>query len=232
MDAHSDAHGASVVNAAETHDCREWLKDAIRTLATAGALAKRARALTAASFSDISFDDFDSLISLAQVENTWVQSLVPRLRTNVGKNVDAKYWFELFLTDQQADTAWGALEMCLSSADLRFTIWQARLGKMPETADLAARRRKFLLARRRDIQERLDREKDRREILFGVKIARGEIFPFMGGVGRCDPGCGQSDRNEDCDRRQELRFSRTEQRSGGQGVSGMRCGAATRAALN
>jgi hypothetical protein len=51
---------------------------------------------------------------------------------------------------------------------------------MPETADLAARRRKFLVARRRDLQERLDREKDRKEILFGVKIARGEIFPFMG----------------------------------------------------
>jgi hypothetical protein len=122
MDAYTDAHIASVVNAAETHDCRDWLKDAIRTLATAGALAKRARALTAASFSDISFDDFDSLVSLAQVENTWVQSLVPRLRTNVGKNAYAKYWFELFLTDQQADTAWGALEMCLSSADLRFNI--------------------------------------------------------------------------------------------------------------
>jgi hypothetical protein len=105
---------------------------------------------------------------------------VPHLRTNVGKNAYAKYWFELFLTDQQADTAWGALEMCLSSADLRFNIWQAHLGKVPETAELAARRRKFLVARRRDLQERLGREKDRKEILFGVKIARGEIFPFMG----------------------------------------------------
>jgi hypothetical protein len=161
---------------------RDWLEETVSELISAERLWKRAKGLTLASFSDITPDRFEELVASAAVEHTWVQQSLRPLRENVRKNHLARYWYRIFLTSEDSDAAWGALQIVLAHADGRLLNWCEEVEKECASGELTENRLRFLgLAwhTRRDLRKEVDRDKERQERLFGLKIQPGEIAPFM-----------------------------------------------------
>ena len=160
-----------------------WLEEKIEGLIVAGRLWKRMKALTLASFSEVTPERFEDLVSRAAVTNSWAEKALRPLRYRVRKNWLAKHWYSVFLTAQDDDVAWGALEIALSLADERLLNWQTEIENQRKDDDIAGRRVRFLQLRwggqRRDIPDEISREGDRKEQFLGSKIEKGEIVPFM-----------------------------------------------------
>jgi hypothetical protein len=80
-----------------------------------------------------------------------------------------------FATD--SETSWGAWQVMMRCGDERFFLWGS-LGTTPADPTMA-RRTRFVTAREDQTEQKLGREKERKETLFGMKIERGELFPFL-----------------------------------------------------
>lgn len=66
------------------------------------------------------------------------------------------------------------LQLC---GDDRFFTWRGSYEDRAEGTDRV--KLKFLAMQESEIKRALDRTKERRDTLFGMKIPRGEIYPFM-----------------------------------------------------
>ena len=135
-------------------------------------LWKRALSLTLASFSNLEVPQFDFYVAHAGIEHTWID--IDPLRVNLLKNQHAQHWYRLFLRADTEDAAWGALQMMLQCADRRFFIWRAEY-----EIGAPRKRLRFLKGIDDEVSKSLKREKQRDETLFGIKIERGEVFPFV-----------------------------------------------------
>jgi len=175
-DCHDDACIAAIAYFAERHGRQLWLDSEIKYLIRKSALWRRAEGLTLASFSNIRVEQFDAYVALAQVTGTWVEAQIPALRANVRRNEFAQQWYELFLNNSDGVLAWGALQMMLASADERFFTWRS---KFESEHGLPSHRLRFLASTLINLESTLDRQSKRKSTLFGIKIERGEIFPFM-----------------------------------------------------
>jgi hypothetical protein len=177
-----DASIARVAFACDKWNRRDWRDEAIEELISAKRLWKRAKGLTLASFSDLTAPRFEELISAAAVENTWVEQSLGPLRENIHKNRLARRWYSVFLTSEDSDTAWGAFQLVLALADERFLNWHAEIEGECAGSETAERRLRFLSLGWEDqgnLRKEIDRERQRKDLLFGLKIQRGEIIPFM-----------------------------------------------------
>ncbi len=99
-----------------------WLRRAIHQLIGDKVLWKRAKGLTLASFANLNVEEFDELVARAQAAGTWID--VENLRDAVRTNTYAQYWYGTFISANTEDGAWGALQMVLACADLRFHLWR------------------------------------------------------------------------------------------------------------
>jgi len=142
-----------------------WLRSAIEKLLAETALWKRALGLTLASFSNISLADFDSYVRQANVGGFWVEEKVSTLREHVSENEFAQHWFELYLSAEDEESSWGALQMMLACGDHRFYVWREQNGIRTEQGE---RRLRYLASRARDIEKSLERGEKRKEVLFGI----------------------------------------------------------------
>lgn len=178
----NDAAIAEVAFTCNSWNRQDWLDEVTDELMSAGRLWRRAKGLTLASFSEVTPSRFEELVSRAAVEHTWVEQSLRPLRENVRKNRLARHWYSVFLTSEDSDAAWGALQLVLALADERFLNWRVEVEKECAGCKMAQKRRRFLgLGRcsQRDLLKEIGRESKRKELLFGLKIERGEIVPFM-----------------------------------------------------
>jgi hypothetical protein len=97
------------------------------------------------------------------------------LRKNLLKNEFAQRWFMMFL-DADDSASWGALQMLLSCGDHRFFTW---CNVYQEKQGIRHPRLRFIDSMGREMENALDRSKERRDTLFGIKVERGEIVPFL-----------------------------------------------------
>ena len=160
---------------------QDWLEETVEELISAGRLWKRAKGLTLASFSNMTPERFEEFVPRAAIEHTWVEQSLRPLRENVRKNHLARQWYRVFLTSEDSDTAWGALHIVLAHADERLLYWCEEVEKECAGNELTENRLRFLglgWHSRRDLRKEIDRDNERRERLFGLKIQPGEIVPF------------------------------------------------------
>jgi hypothetical protein len=104
------------------------------------------------------------------------------LRENVRKNTLARHWYSVFLKSEDSDSAWASLDIVLSLADERLLNWGAEIEKACECGKRAKERLRFLdmgWHGKRGLRKEIDRERERKEQLFGIGIQPGEIVPFM-----------------------------------------------------
>lgn len=160
---------------------QDWLDEAIGGLISANQLWRKMKGLTLASFSDITLARFQHLVSMAGIDGSWVEEGLDPLRENVRNNCLARHWYSVYLSSSESDEAWAAIEIVASCADERFLNWEAELNGQIGCTAIARRRRSFLDMRwsKRDMGRELSREDTRRDHLFGRKIPRGEIIPFV-----------------------------------------------------
>jgi hypothetical protein len=178
----NDAAIAKVAVVSNRWNRQTWLEETIAGLISAERLWKRAKGLALASFSDITTERFEELVSRAKIERTWVEQSLRSLRENVRKNRLARHWYAVFLNSEDSDAAWGALQIVLAHADERLLNWCTEVEKECTERETSEKRLRFLALgwqSRRDLRKKLDRDGERRERLFGLKIQRGEIVPFM-----------------------------------------------------
>jgi len=178
----NDAAIAEVASACGRWKRQGWLDETVEELISAERLWKRAKGLTLASLSDTTPEDFEKLVSKAAIEHTWVEGSLRALRADVRKNHLARHWYGVFVNSRDPDTAWGALQLVLAHADERLLNWCAEIEKDAGSNELTEKRLRFLglgWHTRRDLRKEIDRDSDRRERLFGLKIQVGEIAPFM-----------------------------------------------------
>lgn len=171
----TDAALAQLALNAEITDNHAWLEQTIRRL-VGGSTAQRARGLTLASFSNTTLMAFDGILSDADVGGTWLAPQIPGLRVHVQKNEFAQRWYERFLNSSDIDVAFGAWFVLTKCGDHRFFTWSGGF----ERDDMRHHRRlRFVHSRRVDLERMLDRTKERESTLFGIRIEKGEIAPFM-----------------------------------------------------
>lgn len=160
----------------------DWLEEIIQELISGNRLWEMAKGLTLASFSDMTRARFEEIVSRAAIQYTWVEQSLRPLRENVRRNHVARYWYRVFLTTGDDDAAWGALQIVLAHADERFLDWRGSIESEYSGIETTKRRLQFLQLgwhTRRALRQEIDRDKERRERLFGIKIQPGEIEPFM-----------------------------------------------------
>jgi hypothetical protein len=178
----NDAAIAQVAFTCNRWNRQDWLDEVIEELMSAGRLWRRAKGLTLASFSEVAPSRFEELVSRAAVEHTWVEPSLGPLRENVRKNHLARHWYSVFLTSEDSDAAWGALQLVLALADERFLNWRVEVEKKCADCETADKRPRFLRLgwdSQRDLMKEIGRENKRKELLFGLRIQVGEIVPFM-----------------------------------------------------
>ncbi len=172
-----DASISRIAYLAELYERQEWLRATITRFIEATPLWRRAKGLTLSSFSNLSISEFDAYVVQAKLGGSWMEGHIPSLRLNVENNRFAQHWFDLFLTAANPDESWGALQMLQHCGDDRFFTWRGSY------EDRATRNNRvslaFLAMQETEIKKALDRTKERRDTLFGIKIPRGEIYPFM-----------------------------------------------------
>ena len=178
----NDASIARVALTCNRWKRQDWLDEVIEQSISAGRLWRRAKGLTLASLSDITPPRFEELVSKAAVGHTWVEESLAPLRENVRRNRLARYWYSVFLGSEDPDAAWGALQLVLALADERFLNWRVEVEKECAGCSTTEKRLRFLSLgweSRRGLLQEIGREDARKELLFGLKIQRGEIVPFM-----------------------------------------------------
>lgn len=153
-----------------------WTSTTVEELLEAEQLWKRAKALTLASYTCITEEDFDKYVTRAEVENTWLDSQMAFLRDNVRMNLFAQHWYRQFIEADDWDVAWASFELTLKCADRRFYVWRRNYEE--SSADHIDKKLRFVEARNQRIDRDLKRDKKRQDTLFGIKIERGEILPF------------------------------------------------------
>jgi hypothetical protein len=181
-DCWNDIEIAQVATASDRWKRNEWLKSKVEELVASAVLWKKAKGLTLASFADTPPPEFEDLISRAEVETTWIEQCLPSLRENVRKNYLARHWYRIFLSADDRDTAWGALQIVLAHADSRLLNWCEEVERSTLNEDLTRERLRFLAMEfrtRGDLRKTLDRDNERRERLFGLTIQPGELRQFM-----------------------------------------------------
>ncbi len=170
-----DAAISRIAYLAEANERCAWLEATVKKLIVESPLWKRAKGLTLASFSNMKLEEFEMLVSQGNLNDTWVASQVPGLRKNLLKNEFAQRWFTMFL-EADNSASWGALKMLLSCGDHRFFTW---CNVYQEKQEMRHPRLRFIDSMGREMENELDRSKERRDTLFGIKVERGEIVPFF-----------------------------------------------------
>lgn len=178
----NDGSIADIAFSAGAHKRQAWLDKVVEESIRARQLWKRAKGLTLASLSDITPERFEDLVATAAVGHSWVERTLAYLRENVCKNHLAKHWYRSFLSSENSDSAWAALQLVLTLADERLLNWRANVEEECSDQDRTRERLRFLdlgWASGRELRKELSRSDKRKKTLFGIDIPTGEIFPFM-----------------------------------------------------
>ena len=162
---------------AEAEQKTLWSREAVRKLLGDSKLWKRAKGLALASYSSIGAAEFDVLVDQASITQTWVERPARAMRDSVRSNELAKNWYRTYLTEPNTDKAWGAYQMMLECGDERFYTWRRQIES--EGGTDVDRKLRFVAASWQSTKRSLDREKKRKDHLFGLSVPKGQILPFL-----------------------------------------------------
>ncbi len=171
----NDAQLADVAVAAARHSRTDWLQTVISELVRSPELWRRAKGLSLASLSVLKTAVFDNHVQAADVADTWVWDQVRTYRRQHALDQRGLHWFHVLGTAEDDVVAWGAWRMLVACADARWTTWNGCWNNA-----LKPRRLAFLAAAAGDLKRACEEsERERRELFLGLKITRGEVFPFL-----------------------------------------------------
>jgi len=172
-----DLQLSHVAGLAERQGRRDWLHRAVHQLSGAPELWRRAKGLMLASLSNVTVAEFEDLVRATSVADTWVEARLKTMRDNVRANQLARGWYRTYLTEQDPDKAWGAYQVMLECGDERFYTWRREIERQPGVD--VDRKVRFVMSSWQSTQRALDRKDKRKDHLFGLKIPRGQVFPFV-----------------------------------------------------
>lgn len=161
---------------AEQSGRQPWLQQTIRELIASQPLWRKAKGLTLASFSNMPSNEFDQVVKDASVANTWVERQVQWLKENLARNEWARHWYKSFLSETDQDRAWGSFTMTFRCADERFYTWCALVESRGTSDDDKLR---HVRTNSQYIRNQVKKDGKRKDTLFGIKVQRGEVFPFV-----------------------------------------------------
>lgn len=173
----SDADIAKLAYFAELHGRSSWLDSAVNGHIASSRLHAKAKGLTLASFSCKDLVDFRASTNIAEIDNTWVAEIVVALEKNIQLNENAKHWYKAFVTADNWDAAWSALELTLACADERFYLWQDSCESIGGFE--VGRKHQFIESHLERIEKKLNRDSSRSKTLFGLKTSKNELLPFI-----------------------------------------------------
>lgn len=170
----NDAQLAEVAVAAARHSRTGWLHDTISELIQSPELWRRAKGLCLASLSVSETAAFESYVEDADVADTWVWDPLQIYRHRHALDRRGLHWFQVFGTAAEDVTAWGAWRMMVACADARWTTWTGCWNDASKPRRLA-----FFAAAEGELKRACEEaERERRDLFLGLKITRGEVFPF------------------------------------------------------
>lgn len=171
----SDAQLADVTVAAVRYSRTDWLQAMIFELVRSPELWRRAKGLSLASLSVLESAVFENYVQTADVAGTWVWDKVRTYRHQHALDRRGLHWFHVFGTAEDDVVAWGAWRMLVACADARWTTWTGCWNEA-----LKPRRLAFLAAAEGELKRACEeRERERRDLFLGLKVTRGEVFPFL-----------------------------------------------------
>ena len=171
----TDAQLADLAVVAARHSRTDWLQAMISELVLSPELWRRAKGLCLASLSVLETVVFEDHVQAADVSDTWVWDQVRIYRHRHSLDQRGLYWFRVFGTVEDEAVAWGAWRMLVACADARWTTWTGCWNEASKPRRLA-----FLAAADGELKQACkEAERERRDLFLGLKITRGEVFPFM-----------------------------------------------------
>lgn len=170
----NDAQLAEIAVAAARHSRTRWLQKTISELIRSPELWRRAKGLCLASLSVLETTAFEGYVEDARVADTWVCDQLQIYRQRHALDRRGLHWFQIFGTAADEVTAWGAWRMMVACADARWTTWTGCWNDASKPRRLA-----FLSGAAGELKRACEEtERERRDLFLGLKITRGEVFPF------------------------------------------------------
>ncbi len=162
---------------AEMEGKSTWLRKTIDALVRSHLLWRRAKGLMLASYTNISSAEFEKLVDLADVADTWIEKPLKVMRENVLTNELAQIWYARYFSEIDPDKAWGAYEVMLEWGDKRFDSWRASVEELGGVD--AEFRIRFVESAWQSRRNTFDRRDKRNENYLGLGITQGQVFPFI-----------------------------------------------------
>lgn len=186
-DACTDELLFQVALAAQANGATGWLGRVIQRDFDATAVYRRARALTLIGF----LDEGGVLDALRQQLNGragFLKDVAMCAQDRLEKNHRARAWFTKFISHRDEVEAWAAFRLFLRCVDRRFHLWENAM--LNATHDLPLLWRQHVTVNDWNIRKTAEDNEGRlSEILFGLRIPKGEIAPWYGTPPMADPAC-------------------------------------------
>lgn len=155
----------------------DWLTDMITRLVDGTSLSEKARGLALAALSRRTMESFERFVDQANVSGTWVNNRLATLRCYLQRDVLANRWFMRFQDAESEEAAWAALQVSLHLGDGRL---ERQIAEFRENPGSKSVRIAMIGMIRRSVKQSPNVQRNRDERLFGLKIQKGQIAPFIG----------------------------------------------------
>lgn len=172
LTANSDVELYLMVLAAQKYGQNSWILEKAELLLRSPHLWQRGKGLMLLALSDDCPKAFDEVIKTADVEDTWLEKPVLRMKYISDRNEWGKHWYRLFLTAEEEDDAFCAWHMFLKCIDSRSWNWMGVFEKEFSLPESKALKRIPFRAMNKSLVERAigEKEKEYAELFFTIKI--------------------------------------------------------------
>lgn len=176
----SDQGLMKVVLLLERASAGEWLWSYVDDRIDNAAPIDRARARVLLGFMNSSHS-FAVLQQLHRDDpDTWMKELTDRALNQQQRKKWSKNWFIKFLSERSDESAWGAFRLLLKCVDTSFWFWWEIVKNEIKPSHDWSRRIMFMEDNSDNLRNAIVRnEKDIAECLFGQKIIKHQVWPWM-----------------------------------------------------
>lgn len=177
---YSDIELLRLANAACAYGQQDWVLKRVRQLIKSPQLWRRAKGLMLICLADTDAN-IDELVSLSDIDGTWISERLPTIKYFHDRNGWAKYWYRRFLNIADNDDAFASYHLFLKCVDRRCHLWMDILETERESGDDTVQRRiKFRLTNEEQLKRAIEEnEKDLKDHFLTVKYDKGQLLPFM-----------------------------------------------------
>lgn len=176
----SDSSLLQLACMAAAYGHEEWLRNQVQRLVRSDSLADRAKGIALSCLSVVDDAVIDSLIEEGDINGTWVEHLVPKIRAYFDRKEWARYWYRRFLEADCQEESWCAFRLFLKCVDRRWRIWVEDLEQeFLSRADASEWRVRFRRTLGDRIRQAVDaNEKALKDVYLTIKFEQGQLIPF------------------------------------------------------